>query len=301
MAQFLFDSDIASALGLHEAIVLERIRYLVTEHACITIDGSQWWEHSLSQWCSTFPFIGRTKLYAVLKELQKKKLIVVKTHGLGSTRGMMVSVSRCDTLCVAVRHSSVSRCDTLTNRSSTRSKRKAPDGALEKSMPSKYAGGDSRSNLHKATQPKTVHLTRIRNEHEGLRVLQEQLVENAFLRHVDPWTNKDRVFMKQYLRKAGEHALQALKHLCKNWPSLSAGIAGTHGEKTPPRPSPGYLAKFSQDVVSAYLGSKERVAPKVKSVARKIGTLYTAAHVQKERPATVAEIDAIEWELRDKC
>jgi len=133
---------------------------------------------------------------------------------------------------------------------------------------------------------------RISKPHQLLKRFGALLIEHEFVTYNVPWPRKDEVFVKQYLKKAGEHALPAMERFVKMYREEGKSLIAAQGDKTGPRPAPGQLAKYSSEIVNAYLAAG---IEKVKMVARKEPTTYNVAEVDEpeEQPASLGDVEKI--------
>jgi len=90
VSKLLFDSqplvvdpELAVAIGLNEAIVLQQIHYWVNLNRKAGKnyrDGYYWTYNSVAAWCKQFPFWGRNTVDRTLASLRKQNLIIVANY-----------------------------------------------------------------------------------------------------------------------------------------------------------------------------------------------------------------------------
>ncbi|MCQ9615924.1 hypothetical protein L1889_03750 [Paenalcaligenes niemegkensis] len=72
--------DLAVAIGLNEAIVLQQIHYWLRK-SNVVIDGERWVHNTVQQWQEQFPFWSADTVRRTLASLKKKGLLVAERHG----------------------------------------------------------------------------------------------------------------------------------------------------------------------------------------------------------------------------
>lgn len=73
----LFNPEVAKAIGINEAIVLQQINYWINKPFAKEIGGKRWIYNSVSQWQrDNFPFWSERTIRRILKKLEDDELII---------------------------------------------------------------------------------------------------------------------------------------------------------------------------------------------------------------------------------
>lgn len=75
----IFQPEIAETLSINEAVVLQRLHYLLDKNS-IFCEGHYWYFHTIEQWEKQFPFWSERTIIRIFSKLEKEGYIITSKH-----------------------------------------------------------------------------------------------------------------------------------------------------------------------------------------------------------------------------
>lgn len=75
--------QLAAAIGLNEAIILQQIHYWLGKQSGRIIDGIHWIYNTYEKWQAQFPFLGLSAIRRAIARLEGQQLILTERHNQG--------------------------------------------------------------------------------------------------------------------------------------------------------------------------------------------------------------------------